>query len=134
MKKSNNLFIDIWTSFRALPLWVQVWVMVILFPINVASLFFLNEPSGGLIAFLAIIAMLPNLPILVYLRGFSKMLALPHVIPWAILVIIILVARPVGSSTYNSYLWVLLIINIISLLFDIPDSIKWLKGDRAVAR
>ena len=77
----SNLFIEIWNSFRALPLWVQLWMVVILMPINFASLFFLGEPQGGLIAFLAIFGMLPNMVIMIYDRGLSKLMAFPHLIP-----------------------------------------------------
>lgn len=35
-----TLFLDIWRSYRALSLWVQIWVNVILVPVNIASLAF----------------------------------------------------------------------------------------------
>ena len=41
-------------SFFNLPIWVQIWMMFILGPINLASRAFLNQPSGNLIAALAI--------------------------------------------------------------------------------
>ena len=37
-------------SFFALPTWVQIWMMFILGPVNMATLAFLNQPSGILIA------------------------------------------------------------------------------------
>ena len=129
----NSLIADIYSSFRALPGWVQFWVMFMLMPINMASLLFINQPSGLLIAFLANIGMMLNLPVMLYDRGFSKMMALPHLIPWTILVGILLFNRPEASGTYDAYLWVLLGANIISLMFDFPDGRKWIHGDRAVA-
>ena len=125
---------EIWKSFRALPAWVQIWVAFLLVPINMAAMFFLNEPSGVWIAVLAIGAMMLNLPIMLHDRGFSKMMALPHLVPWTILVLWIALARPVGSAAYDIYLWVLLVTNVISLAFDYPDAAKWLHGDRTPAR
>ena len=125
---------DIWNSFRAMPAWVQIWVALLLVPINMAAVFFIDQPSGVWIAILAIGAMMLNMPVMLYDQGFSKLMAFPHLIPWTILVLWIAFARPVGSATYDSYLWILLITNIISLAFDFPDALKWWKGDRDAAR
>jgi hypothetical protein len=132
-KQTKSVVIDIWQSFQSLPLWVRVWVAGILMPINIASLFFLSEPMGMWVAVLANFAMLPNLPLMVYERGLSKGMALPHLLPWSILVALILYDAPDPASQYGMYLWALAGINSLSLLFDFPDAIKWLKGDRAVA-
>jgi len=89
-KAQSNIFVEIWDSFRA----IQVWIMLVLGPINMASLFFLNEPMGMLIAFLANIGMLLNIPVMIYDRGVSKLMSIPHLIPWTVLVIVILFNRP----------------------------------------
>ena len=123
---------EIWKSFRAMPAWVQVWVTLLLVPINMAAIFFIDQPSGVWIAILAIGAMMLNMPVMLYDRGFSKLMAFPHLIPWTILVLWIAVARPVGSDGYGTYLWILLVTNIISLGFDYPDALKWWKGDRGI--
>ncbi len=127
------IFLDIWRSYRSLPLWVQIWVFGILVPVNSAAIFFVFQPMGAWVALLAIGAMLPNIAIMVYERGLSKMMALPHLLPWSLLVLWLLFAMPQGSAAYGAFLWVLLVVNAISLGFDIPDAFKWLKGDRAVA-
>ncbi len=128
------MIVDVYNSFRAMPLWVQVWVALILVPVNMASLFFVGQPMGIWIAVLAIGAMLPNLPVILYDRGFSKLMAIPHLLPWTILVVWLLVAMPEGSVSYELYLWILLVINAISLGFDYPDAFKYWRGDRAPAR
>jgi hypothetical protein len=132
-KAEQGLVMDIYTSFRSLPVWVQIWVMLILMPINMASLLFLFEPGGMLIAFLANIAMMLNLPVMLKDRGFSKRMALPHLIPWTILIAILVFAPPVAEGNYAIFLKVLLVTNIISLLFDFPDAVKWMRGDRTAA-
>lgn len=129
----NNILLHIWASFRAMPGWVQIWVMFLLVPINMASLFFLGEPMGIWIAVLANIGMMMNIPVMFHDRGFSKMMALPHIVPWTILVGILLFARPEASGGYGFYLWILLGANTFSLVFDYPDAVKWLRGDRAIA-
>lgn len=63
------IFLDIWQSYRSLPLWVQIWVFGILVPVNSAAIFFVFQPSGLWVALLAIGAMLPNIPIMLYERG-----------------------------------------------------------------
>ena len=133
MPNQNNIFVDIWSSFRALPTWIQVWMVVLLMPINMTSLFFVGEPKGIIIAILANAGLILNLPVMFKDRGFSKQMSIPHLLPWTILVILILFKRPEATGAYNIYLWVLLIANIVSLGFDFPDSLKWFKGDRAVA-
>jgi len=129
-----KLFLEIWSSFRSLPAWVQIWVAFILVPLNMASMVFYLEPSGLSIAFLANIAMMLNMPVMLYDRGFSKMMALPHLIPWTILIVWLIIARPFGSDMYNTYLSILLVINAVSLLFDYPDALHWMRGDRKPSR
>ncbi|MCF6303954.1 MAG: hypothetical protein L3J33_01100 [Rhodobacteraceae bacterium] len=124
----------IYFSYRAMPVWVQIWVFFVLAPVNMAAIFFINEPMGIWIAVLAIGAMLPNLPVIIYDRGFSKLMAFPHLLPWTLLVLWLVFARPEGSAAFGVFLWVLLIIDAISLAFDYPDAIKYLRGDRSPAR
>ena len=127
------MIMEIYKSFRALPGWVQIWVMFLLMPINMASIFFINEPMGLWIAVLAIGAMMLNMPLMLYDRGFSKLMALPHIIPWTLLVAILVFRRPEASGTYDIYLWVLLVAELISLGFDYPDAISWINGKRDVS-
>ncbi len=127
------VFLDIWRSYRSLPLWVQVWVAFILGPVNFASVFFLSEPMGIWIALLSVGAVTPNIGIMLYERGFSKMMAFPHLLPWSILVVWLLVAMPEGRAAYTTYLWILLVVDAVSLAFDFPDALKWRKGDRTIA-
>ena len=76
------MIVAIWNSFRRLPLWVQGWMVFLLIPINVISLFFLREPMGVLVCVLAIGGMVPNLFIMAVDRGMSKLMAVPHIFLW----------------------------------------------------
>lgn len=126
----TGLVASIWDSFLTLPTWVKVWVMVILAPVNMASLFFMGEPLGILIAILSISAMMISMIFLVRDRGFSNLVSAGHVVPWTILVLLLIFARPEGSAAYGTFLTVLLVVNVISLVFDYNDAIRWIKGDR----
>lgn len=130
IKTGNNVFVDIWTSFCSMPLWVQVWMMFLLVPINGLSLFFIDQPIGELVAILALGGIVPNIAVLFYERGFSRLMALVHILPWSVLVIIVLINRPDVIEVYETYLLILAAINILSLAFDIPEAVQWLKGKK----
>ncbi|MGR3616023.1 MAG: hypothetical protein ACU0BB_08285 [Paracoccaceae bacterium] len=134
------MFLEMWQSFRRLPLWVQIWIAVILVPINaVPALFWLQGASAwGLISLLSVSGMALNLPILFKTHGFSKAMAIPHVLLWTPLVI--LLAQIVmqdgfvaSGSLREMTLAALLVVNVISLAFDFVDAWKWWHGDRAIA-
>ena len=127
---------DIWGSFRRLPHWVQIWVALILVPVNMASLAFIGYPGAVLLAMLAVGGMLPNIAIMIAERGLSKAMALPHLLIWTPLLAVILwmlYAYPSFAPLFRSYLWLLLAVDALSLAFDFPDALKWKRGDRAVA-
>ena len=131
-----KLIADIWNSFRSMPLWVQVWVFAILVPVNSAAIFFLTQPLGWWVGVLAIGGMLPNLVMLGAMRGFSKGMALSHVVAWGPLVALVipgLLALPDLAPAYRVFLWILLAVDLVSLGFDVVDTVKWFRGDRAVA-
>lgn len=129
----KTVLLDIWQSFRSLPHWVQIWVGVILVPVNLASVFFWSAPGGALIAILAVGGMTPNAVLMFVERGFSKAMALSHLVFWIPLLIII-APEMGGGSVFTGFLAVLFVVDAISVCFDLKDSWQWLKGDRAVAR
>ncbi|MEP3246909.1 MAG: hypothetical protein ABJN40_00775 [Sneathiella sp.] len=130
------MFIDIYRSFRRLPLWVQIWVVFWLAPMNMGGLFFLDHTLGLGIAVLGIVGMLPNMIIIVVERGFSPTMALPHLIPWTLLVlwlIIVMTGEDAPDGSIALYIWALIVTDILSLFFDYRDSFHWLKGKRDIA-
>lgn len=126
---------NVWESFRALGLATQLWVTLVLVPVNLASAWFIGQPGAAVIAALAIGGMIPNLVLLLIERGFSKAMALSHLVFWIPLVALIALApEPQITAPYAAYLWLLLAVNLISLAFDATDAIAWWRGDRAIAR
>ena len=129
-----NLIADIWGSFRRLPAWVQIWVALILVPVNSAGIVFVTQPSGPLVAILAIGGMVPNLYIMITERGLSKAMALPHIVIWSPLIFVVVSLLLEGQSqSFAIYLWLLLAVDLVSLGFDFTDAWRWWRGERAVA-
>lgn len=128
------MFADIWESFRRLPVAVQAWVMLVLAPVNLATLLFIDERFGLVIVVLAIAGMLFNMPILAREKGMTKLMALPHLVFWTPLIVLALIVLfsdvPAG---YRAFLLVLIVVDVVSLAFDARDLKDWMGGDRAVA-
>ncbi|MDT8328220.1 MAG: hypothetical protein RQ750_12685, partial [Roseovarius sp.] len=80
-------------------------------------------------------AMLLNGVLMLFERGFSKIMALPHVLIWTPLVVLILwlLARDDLAPGYARYLMVLLVVDLFSLVLDYADTVKWLRGERQIA-
>lgn len=112
----------------ALPTWVKIWMNFILGPVNLATLAFLDQPSGPLVAALAIGGMAFTVAIVLATGGFSKVTAAGHILPWTALVILLAFAKPEGTAIYGSFLTVLLATNVISLAFDFNDVRVWLQS------
>ncbi len=130
------MIVEIWQSFRRLPLWVQIWVAAILVPVNLAALLYLSAPNGMLVAALAVGGMAPNLIIMMRDHGFSRAMALPHLLIWTPLVILLISLLTGGAElpdTYRQFLFLLLVVNLVSLAFDCGDAMRWWKGDRGAA-
>lgn len=127
-QRSASRLARIQQSFFALPAWVQIWMMFILGPVNLATLGFLNQPSGVLIAVLALGGMILTVSIVIAAGGFSKLAAAGHVLPWTPLVWMLMFARPDGTAIYQTFLTILLVTNLISLAFDFNDLPIWLKS------
>ncbi|QDT00741.1 hypothetical protein HG15A2_40810 [Adhaeretor mobilis] len=60
-------------------------------------------------------------------------MAIPHPLPWILLVGLVLFARPEATRVYRIFLRAILVIDGVSLLFDTPVAVKWIQGGRNVA-
>ncbi|MAN98860.1 hypothetical protein [uncultured Roseovarius sp.] len=128
------MILQIWQSYRRLPLWVQLWVALILVPVNAASLFFVTQPAGAWLALMAVGAMLCNGVLMLVERGFSKVMAVPHVLIWTPMLglILWLLTQDIADG-FRTYLLILLAVDVFSLILDVIDTRKWLSGDRKIA-
>ena len=137
MTELQSRLLTIWQSYRSLPSWVQVWVGLILIPVNVLPFFFLpqNWAIWGSVA--ALFVVITNVPIMWFEQGMSRLMSIPHLLAWIPLhgVLIMTLANDAAlTQTVAAVIWLLLIVNTISLLFDLLDSWRWLKGERDVPR
>ncbi|WP_341241965.1 hypothetical protein [uncultured Nocardioides sp.] len=133
MSERTSLVADVLASTQRLPLGVQVWVFLVLMPVNLAALVALGQPLGPLVAALAVGALAINGVVMVLDRGFSLAMALPHVALWVPLlgvVVYLLLGRDDVGAAYAAYLVVLLVVDAVSLWFDVPDAKRWLDGQR----
>ena len=128
-----SLVRDVLGSAQRLPLAVQAWVFLVLMPVNLAALVVVGQPLGPLVAALAVGALAVNGVVMVLDRGFSLAMALPHVVLWVPLLGVIgyaLLGRDDVGGAYAAYLVVLLVVDAVSLWFDVPDAKRWLDGQR----
>ncbi|MGI9394371.1 MAG: hypothetical protein ACR2OY_06975 [Boseongicola sp.] len=126
---------DILTGFQQLPTWVQVWVVAILGPVNLVSVLFVGEPGGWIVAMLAFAGIVPNAVVLAVTRKFGREMALSHLVFWPPLIVVLiglLIANPVTS--FALYLWLLLLVDVISIAFDFRDARIWWQTRRANER
>lgn len=129
---------QIWHSFRSLPGWVQGWVGLILIPANVLPFFLLDSWSGRAAALAALFVVATNVPIMWVASGMSRAMSLPHLLAWIPLetALALRLSNLVGTVPPTSgevaLAVLLLIVNGVSLVFDMLDSWRWLRGERDI--
>lgn len=122
-------------SYFSLPVWVIVWMSAFLIPVNFAGFWFIDTTTGFWIALLGAGAILINIVLVLINGGLSKVLAIPHVVCWVPLEIILL-RLVITDESAGSAWWLavsVLVINGISLGFDFYDTREWWRGDRKIA-
>jgi len=132
----NERLRSIWLSLRSLPIWVQVWVIGILIPVNASAFVLLEFQSAQWVAWSAIFVVATNIPIMFWERGLSKFMALPHLMAWIPLEFLLamrMVSNPSLPPPEQTFVVILLVVNGVSIVFDTLDTWRWLKGDRAIA-
>jgi hypothetical protein len=88
---------------------------------------------GLWLAAMAVGAMLCNGALMLIERGFSKAMALPHVLIWTPMLglVIWLLGQEIAPG-FRRYLLVLLAVDTLSLVLDYVDGWKWGRGARAI--
>lgn len=129
-------------SWRALPLWVEFWVVYLLIA-NLLCVFGTSVQAQA-IGICGLFILVTNTAVVIIWAGFTKVMSFFHLIAWIPLVIylilsLILPAAGIWTSqelelwSYDWFLTIIVIItNTISLVFDILDCYRYIKGDRAV--
>lgn len=127
-----NRFVEInrqlWLSFRRLPLWVQVWMALVLVPVNLLSFLVLEYQAAQMVALAAVLALGSNMLLLYRYAGFSRAMALPHLVVWGPLQILLLMRvlqTPAPDAGEVMFIGLVLLVNGISLIFDLLDTWRW---------
>lgn len=125
---------SIYRSYTAMPLWVQIWVMILV-AVNAACVAFLDTAAGQATALAGMFVIVTNLPIMLYYGGMNRAMAIPHLFAWIPLAVFLVLAlleqhaQPLASAT-RWFVWAVLLANGISLAFDVVDARRWLQGER----
>lgn len=131
----KSRLLDSLRSFRALPAWVQAWLSLILVPVNLLPFLLLETPTGRAGALATGVVMIGGLPIMLAERGMSKLMSVSHLIAWIPLVVLLITwlaqGRPMGAAE-TALALSLVVVNTISLGFDVVETVRWCLGDRAV--
>lgn len=133
-------FVDGAKSLWGAPRWVFWWVMAVLTPANMGGFLFLDHPVGVAMSISIIVVILWNVPMLIMQRGISRATSIPHLVPFALAVAYTLgalfglvgdkAAIAPGSALFY-FAWFYVVVNVISIIFDAIDSVRWVAGDRA---
>jgi hypothetical protein len=137
---------DVIGALTKVPIAVAIWVNI-LFTVNLLEfpLMFLAPHSvvtATVIA--AIFGIFPNMVMLWKWRGFSRLMGLPHIVPWLVLngyILTYLFTDKFGARLTVSdgaflyyWAWAIVICNTISILFDLNDTRRWFAGEREIVR
>lgn len=125
---------QLFQSMAGLPRWVQLW-LPLLFGTNTAALVFLDTEVGRATALAFAVVFAFSMPTMLIQRGLTRLLAFPHFVWLPLLVYLygqLWGAQPLPAGTARSYAMLVFTINTVSLLFDVVDAAKWLRGGREV--
>jgi hypothetical protein len=121
-------------SIVGIPRWVQLW-MLLLMGTNMASLAFLHTPVGRWTALTFGVVCMFNMPTMMLQGGLTRLLSLPH-FAWLPLVVYLYSqlygAAPLPPGGVRSYALAVLVVNSISLAFDVLEAWRWFTGQREV--
>lgn len=113
------------------PSWLVGWVFTLMI-FNTASILFVRrvEARWILAAWLVAIVLMNAL---FAQFGYVRLLGLGHVIPWTPLIIYLWIRRAHWDLGVRSGKWIagVFTVNLISLVIDYVDVIRWLLGERA---
>lgn len=119
------------------PIFLQLWLNWLIFVNSLPALFFLRHIQARYVLAAVVLVMVFNIP-LALTFGFSKALALPHLVFWGGLVYYLINQwknNLIAPSVWlRSWLAALMITNIISLVFDVRDSWLFLLGDHEIIK
>ena len=125
----------LWDSMLGIPHWVQIWLMILV-SVNMVSLFFLDSPIGFWTAIAFGVVCIVNMPIMFIQGGLTRALSFVHIV-WVPLIAFLCGqlfdenAIEPGTTIYMFGIAVI-VVNTISLLFDVMEVYRWINGGREI--
>ena len=123
-------FLDFMRGLLKMPLYAQLWVLLLIILNGIVPLFFLGriEAQITLVIFLISATLMM---VITKLSGFTRLLGAGH-FPWFILLGYLFTRLDAVSAAdpYGLWLRALMVINAISLIIDVTDVARYLRGDR----
>ena len=111
-------------------LWIIVWVNILM-AVNLAGVFFWQQPVAQVV-FYTFMVTAAFMMLLYYKFGFERILGLGHVL-WLLLVPYLVLEYAQLSDAISVYVLSVIIVNSISLLFDINDVYIYFSEKRKAA-
>ena len=114
--------------FSYMPVWVRIWLVVMMSALFVAPMFFLEHAAAhwmaGTFRLGGVIMGLMHMKM-----GITKLMGLAH-IPWLIPVFLIFrdLSLPVDGQSYQVWLLVAATLSVVCLLIDVADVTQYLSG------
>jgi hypothetical protein len=127
LKAMIELMTIMLTRFRIVP---RLWLLTLV-AVNMTSLYFIDTTEARVVFGALVISMI--IMATIYLRlGFVRMLGLGHIlwIPMVLWLWTRLGGTPPLNSTLEYWLFIVIVMNIISLVIDAVDVVRYIKGDR----
>jgi hypothetical protein len=111
---------------EAVPAWLRIWLMWILFPTFLASFFFLRRSLGARLALGGFV--LSHAPMMIHLFDVTVgVVGLLHVVCWSPALLVLARRRPRVDPKTPYGLWVhaMLFVLAVSLAFDLRDALRY---------
>ena len=125
---------DIAAQIRVLPTPFFVWLRTLAI-INLSSLLLVRRPQARWVLGAILFIFATNVPIFLSL-GLVKAGSIPHLFVWVPLVLYLArelrSGRVVWRTPFGLWILAVLIVDWISVVFDVRDSVQYLLGDRAI--
>lgn len=134
MPALQQLWIDQYRSYRALPLWVQVWVAWLV-AINLIGGIDRSTPTGRAVARANLVFLPPNAILVAVQRGYGSALSFSHLVAWPPLVaqLVTRLRQPDVPTSERRIAALVALTNSVSIAFDLVDAARWIAGERGVA-
>ena len=113
-----------------MPLWIQLWVGLLVVLNMIVPLFFLGQIEARIIVGVFLVAGMLMFA-LTGIFGFKRILGLGHFVWFPLLAYLIPRLGAIGvSERFGLYLRLLVLTNAVSLLMDVADVIRYARGER----